>query len=199
MIINKKNTKPIIIAMIGFVGSGKSNVARAIAKLINGRVVSVDDVRVNLRNKKQDYAKISQIIENIAIKTLKSGRSVILDSDFVDAAKRKTFEQKFKKLDYPVGYLRIYADRDFMIGRLISKKYVSKSLFGGASSNWKGKNKGAVVALREMWRRTLHHYRWSPAGGGRFILKRLPIKFILELDTSKNWRQKLKKHIKLFK
>lgn len=42
-----------------------------------------------------------------------------------------------------------------------------------------------------MWRRTLFHYEWFKDGGGHFVLKKLGIKFIAELDTSANWRAKI--------
>lgn len=184
--------KPIIIAIVGLTGSGKSSVAKALAKAINAKVIDGDAVRTALRKRGQNFGQVRNIVEKTAISALKSGRSVVLDSDFVDSKKRKSLEAKAKKSSVKIFYLRVFSDRDIMIGRLISAKYSPKSFFGGASSVWQGQNKGAVVALREMWRRTPHHYKWSGVGGGKFELRKLPIKFLAEIDTGKNWRQKVR-------
>ena len=180
--------------MVGAVGSGKSSVARVLAKAIGAKVIAGDAVRVELRNQSKSFSQVRNIAEKTATAILRQGRSVVLDSDFVDLKKRRSLESKAKQNGARVVYVRTFCDRDIMIGRLISAKYSPKSFFGGASSEWRGKNNGAVVALREMWRRTPRHYRWSEKGGGTFLLKKLPIKFIAEIDTTtSSWKIKTRK------
>lgn len=194
-----KIKKPIIIALVGLVGSGRSSVARALAKAINARMIEGDAVRVALRKHNKDFKVVRNLMERLTSLTLRRGQNVVLDADFVDHEKRKSLEAKAKKLGIKVFYIRTFSDRDVMIGRLLNAKYSPKSFFGGASSEWRGKNKGAVVALREMWRRTPHHYRWTSARGGQFILKRLPIKFFAEIETGKNWRPIVRRIVKKLK
>ncbi len=74
--------------------------------------------------------------------------------------------------------------------------------FGGASSSWKGseQSKGAAVKVREMIRRTPHHYRWVNKDGGKWILKKFPFAVFAEIDTTdgEKWKgavQKLAKKL----
>ncbi|KKS23558.1 hypothetical protein A3B05_03425 [Candidatus Giovannonibacteria bacterium RIFCSPLOWO2_01_FULL_43_160] len=192
-----KSKKPKVVAIVGLVGSGKSSVAKALAKAINAKVIEGDVVRVALRKHGKNFGQVRNIVEKTATSTLKNEQSVVLDSDFVDPKKCKSLEKTARANGIKVFYIRVFSDRDIMIGRLISAKYTPNDLFGGASTDWLGKNKGAVVALREMWRRTPHHYRWSEKNGGTFLLKKLPIKFIAEIDTtSQNWKTQVKKAAK---
>ncbi len=183
--------KPIIVAMVGLVGSGRSLVARALAPFIGAAVISADEIRLELRKRGQGYGAVRAICERAALAAVKRGGNVILDSDFVDPKKRRSLERNAKKAEAKVAYLRAFCDPDVFIGRLATAKYPPQSFFGGAHSSWSGVKRGAVVALREMWRRTPHHYQWSEGGGGRFSLKRLRIPFIAEIDTTGNWRKHL--------
>ena len=89
----------------------------------------------------------------------------------------------------PVLYLRTIADRDIMIERLIKAKYnPNRHLF-----------KTTTIAVREMWRRTPHHYRWEDKQGGRFVLRKLRIPFLAEIETDGPWKievQKIAQRIK---
>ena len=191
-----KLKQPKAVAIVGLVGSGKSSVAGYLAKLIGAKIISANVIRVALRKKGRGYGQVANLAEKEASIAVKRGKNVILDSDFVTSKKRKMLERKIGKAA-KIFYLRTFSDRDVLIGRLISAKYTPNDLYGGASTNWQGKNKGAVVALREMWRRTPRHYRWSEKGGGTFLLKKLPIKFIAEIDTTtQNWKTQVKKAAK---
>ena len=191
-----KFKQPKVVAIVGLVGSGKSSVARYLAKLIGAKIISANVIRVALRKKGKGYGQVANLAEKEASIAVKRGKNVILDSDFVTSKKRKMLERKIGKAA-KIFYLRTFSDRDVLIGRLISAKYTPNDLFVGASTNWQGKNKGAVVALREMWRRTPHHYRWSEKNGGTFLLKKLPIKFVAEIDTtSQSWKTQVKKAAK---
>ena len=191
-----KLKQPKAVAIVGLVGSGKSSVAGYLAKLIGAKIISANVIRVALRKKGRGYGQVANLAEKEASIAVKRGKNVILDSDFVTLKKRKMLKRKIGKAA-KIFYLRTFSDRDVLIGRLISAKYTPNDLYGGASTNWQGKNKGAVVAPREMWRRTPRHYRWSEKGGGTFLLKKLPIKFIAEIDTTtQNWKTQVKKAAK---
>ena len=191
-----KLKQPKAVAIVGLVGSGKSSVAGYLAKLIGAKIISANVIRVALRKKGRGYGQVANLAEKEASIAVKRGKNVILDSDFVTLKKRKMLKRKIGKAA-KIFYLRTFSDRDVLIGRLISAKYTPNDLYGGASTNWQGKNKGAVVALRAMWRRTPRHYRWSEKGGGTFLLKKLPIKFIAEIDTTtQNWKTQVKKAAK---
>lgn len=198
-ISRRRSKNPVAVAMVGLVGSGNSSVARALAPKIGATVVEANHIRVLLRRRKQGYESVGKIAEGAAMMILKKGGNVIMDSDFVDPEKRKRFKEKVKVARAKIVYLRTFCDRDILIGRLLNAKYNQNDLYGGASAVWNGKNKPAVVAIREMWRRTPWHYRWSKGGGGRFLLKNLRIPFLAEIDTGKNWRKSIPSVVKKIK
>ncbi len=175
----RKSKNPVVVAMVGLIGSGKSSVAKALAPLIGATLIGGDSIRITLRQRSQDYNPVRNITKKATIAALKLGSNVVLDSDFVVQKKRKDLEKTFKS---NIFYLRTFAERDTMIGRLIKAKYTPRDLF-----------KNSTIAIREMWRRTPHHYNWSKADGGKFILKKLKIPFLAEIDTTTpKWSEKVK-------
>lgn len=176
--------KPIIIAMVGNVGSGKSYVARYLASLIGAAVIDEDDVRVRLRNENKGYEKADELSLDAAGKTLLRGTSVVLAADHVEKEKRALVEKMARGMSVKVSYIRIYADRDVVIERLLRASYPPTGLF-----------RNATEAIREMWRRTPHHYSWSPKNGGTFTLKKLPIKFSATVDATnpEEWPEMVKR------
>ena len=175
----RKTKKPVVVAMVGLIGSGKSSVAKALASLIGATLVKGDSIRIALRQKNQDYNPVHNVIKKAVFSALRLGSNVILDSDFVNQKKRKDLERTLKT---KIVYLRTFTERDAMIERLTKAKYSQRDLF-----------QSSTIAIREMWRRTPHHYNWSKADGGKFILKKLKIPFLAEIDTTTpDWRKKVR-------
>ena len=177
--IRKRRTKkPVIVAVIGLVGSGKSSVAQELARHIGATVINGDDVRLSLRKQNERYEQARAIAENAALEVVKRGGSAILDSDFIDPKKRAGILEKARAAGVRLVFICTYADFDVMVGRALTADYRNSvdDFFGGASSQWKGsgQSKGAVVKIREMWRRTPHHYRWVNKGGGQWKIKNPP-------------------------
>ena len=53
--IKKRKTQtPVIVAIIGLVGSGKSSVAQELAKHIGATVIEGDDIRIELRKQMEN-------------------------------------------------------------------------------------------------------------------------------------------------
>lgn len=194
----RKTKKPLIVGFIGLIGSGKSTIAKEMAILIGADVVSGDDIRVCLRKEKERYDNARLIAENIAERIINKGGNVIIDSDFIDQKKRVSLKEKAKKFGAKVIFIRIYADLDVMMGRIMDAKYedVPEDFFGSASTSYQGKNKGAVVKQREMVCRMLSHYNAINVGNERykFELKKLSFKVFAEINTSdeKDWPQNVK-------
>lgn len=195
----RKTKKPVIVAIIGLVGSGKSFVAQELAKHIGATVIEGDDIRVELRKQSECYELSRVIAENAAIEVVKRGGNVILDSDFVDGKKRASVREKARKAGVRLIFIRTHCNIDVMVGRVLTATYHNRvdDFFGGAKSKWQGneQSKGAVVKTREMWRRTPHHYRWINQGGGKWVLKKFPFTIFAEIDTtdSDQWKRKVKK------
>jgi len=201
----RKTKKPVILAMVGLVGSGKSAIAKELAKLIGAKVIESDRIRVELRKAGKSYEGVQKIAEDTVRKIIKQGGNVVLDADFVNPKKRADLRKQAKKLGAKLLFIRTYADPDIMIGRVTTARYRDnkEDFFGGASSIWHAseQSKGAAVKIREMWRRTPHHYRWENKEGGRWVLKKLPFALFSEIDATdtKHWKVEVKKLAKNLK
>ena len=196
--IKRKTKKPVIVGIVGLIGSGKTTLAKEIAPFVGATIISGDDIRILLRHKKEKYDNARLIAENVAMEIINKGGNVIIDSDFIDQKKRVSLKEKAKKVGAEVIFIRTYSEIDVMIGRIFEADYknTSDDFFGGASSVWQGKNKGAVVKEREMICRMLSHYVAINVGNGRykFELKKLPFKVFAEIDTTSEnkWKQEVK-------
>lgn len=198
--IKKRKTKnPVIVAIIGLVGSGKSSVAQELAKHIGATVIEGDDIRIELRKQNERYERARAIAENAAVEVVRQGGNVILDSDFVDEKKRASLREKARKAGIRVAFICTYADFDVMVGRVLTATYHNRvdDFFGGAESKWQGReqSKGAVVKVREMWRRTPQHYRWENKGGGQWVIKNPPCAVLADIDTTdpNDWKREVEK------
>ena len=195
----RKTEKPVIVAVIGLVGSGKSSVAQELAKHIGATVIEGDDIRIELRKLGERYEKSRAIAENAVLEVVKQGSNVILDSGFVDEKKRASVREKARKAGVRLVFVRTHCDLDVMVGRVLNATYRNRTddFFGGAKSKWQGseQSKGAAVKVREMWRRTPHHYAWVNQGGGKWVLKKFPFAIFAEIDTtdSDSWKREVEK------
>lgn len=203
--IPRKTKKPVIVAMIGLVGSGKSSVAKEIAGLIRANIVNGDEIRVLLRKEGEKYEGTRKIAENAALEIIKRGGNVIMDSDHVDAKKRASLRAKAKQAKVKLVFIRTYSEDggqpgisgftlDTMIGRNMTGAY--DEFFGEAKTPWQGnkQEKAAVVKLREMIRRLPHHYRWENKGGGKWVIKNPPCPVIADINTADpGWKSEVQK------
>lgn len=183
---HRRTEEPVIVAMVGVTGAGNSTLARALNKILGWPVLEKNKIRVKLREEGHGFttATTDEIHHAILTKILKEKGNVILDSDFVEKAKRRKLERFAKRFKARVTYLHLVCDRDIMLGRMIKANYnPKKDIF-----------KSAAVALREHCRRYPWHYRWSETEGGKYILRRLPIKFFAEISTTDpdKWKKKLR-------
>jgi len=196
----RKTQQPVIVAFIGLVGSGKSALAQEFAKHIGATVIEGDAIRIELRKQNEDYGKCLAIAENAAIEVIKQGGNVIFDFDFVHKKKRASIRKMARQKNIRLVFVRTYCDFDVMVGRIITATYHRDDFFGGAESKWTGseQSKGATVKVREMWRRTPHHYRWVNQGGGKWVLKKFPFSIFAEIDTtnSDSWKGDVAKYAK---
>ncbi len=197
-VIKRKTKRPVVIAMVGLVGSGKSFIAEELARGIGAIIVEGDAIRVELRKQNEGYEGMRKISENVVVELLHKESNVVVDSDHIDARKRASLRAKISKTSARLFFVRVHADYDIMAGRIITARYKARreDFFGGASTPWNGseQSRGAVVKLREMDRRRPHHYRWENKGGGRWVLRKLPFRVFATIDTSNasGWEQNVR-------
>ncbi len=198
-ICERKTKHPVIAALIGLVGSGKSSVAKELAGHIGATIVEGDGIRIELRKQNEGYERARAIAENTAIEIISRGSNVIIDSDFIDAKKRASLREKARKADIRLVFICTYAELDVMIGRALTARYQNRTddFFGGASSKWQGneQSKGATVKIREMIRRMPLHYRWKNIQGGEWVIKNPPCAVLANIDTTnpEEWKREVEK------
>ncbi len=176
-----QTAKPVIVAIIGLVGSGKTTVARALAQLLDAAVVSNDGIRVVLRKEGVGYDQTWAIAENLAINLAQTQRNVVIDSDFVDPRKRASLRERTNKAGVRLVFVRVVCDFDVMIQRVVTGE--PDEFFNGASSLLEAPDKGRYIKLRELLRRLSLHYRWESYDGGQWVIKKFPT-VTATIDTS---------------
>lgn len=199
---SRKTKNPLIIAMIGLVGSGKSAVARSLALRIGATIIEGDVIRTHLRANRSRLEGAYKIEQNLGFGIARRGGVAILDSDYIDAPKRAMLLHRAKAERVEVIFVRTVCDLDVMFGRIISTD--AGNFFNHASSKWQDeKTKGAAVKLRELTARLPLHYtyqwgrgslmRWIAPGRGSWKLRELPFPIFAEINTTYEgiWQDRL--------
>lgn len=175
--VSRRRTKqPVILAFLGLTGSGVSTVARELGRKLHWAVIEKNRIRVKLREEGPGFtpASTDEIHYALLTKVMRERGNAILDSDFVEEAKRKRLERFAKRWGARLVHLNVVCERDVMIARMLRANYNPKTdIF-----------KSAVIAAREHNRRYPWHYRWSTAAGGRYTLRRPPAAVLATLDTT---------------
>ena len=194
-VAKRKTEEPLVISLAGLVGAGKSSVAEELSKYLGATILFGDDIRVALRKQKLGFANASLIRSNVIRTIIDKGGVAIVDADTVEAQRREEMKQLARRLGVRHFFIRVYADPDVMVGRMISASHKNSldDFFGGALSRWNGKQslKGAIVKIREMWRRTPHHYSWNSENGGQWIFKSMSFPIFAAIDTTdeRKWKR----------
>lgn len=184
--VRRRRTKqPVILGFIGITGSGISTVARELGRMLGWSVIEKNKIRVKLREEGPGFtpASTDRIAYAMLARVMRERGNAILDSDFVEKAKRRRLERFARRVRARVVYLHLTCDRDAMIERMLRASYnPTTDIF-----------KNPAVAVREHCRRYPWHYRWSPAEGGRYTLRRPPVKVLATLDTTnpERWKKRV--------
>ena len=184
-ISRRRTRQPVVLAMVGITGAGNSTVARELGRKLGWSVIEKNKIRVKLREEGPGFTPASADRVHYAMlhRVLDAGGNAILDSDFVEREKRRKLERFARTLGARVVYLSLTCERDVMIERMLRPNYNPRTdIF-----------KSAAVAVREHTRRYPWYYRWSPAEGGRYTLRRPPVKVLATLDTTnpERWKKRV--------
>lgn len=118
--------------MIGPVGSGKSYVARMLTRKLGARVIQTDDIRVALRRKGQPESRAIPIAHRLQERFLSQGRSLVLDHDVVNPARRRELQERLSPFGAKVWFIKIEAPEGLILARLREKRYTADDLFPDA-------------------------------------------------------------------
>lgn len=202
--IRRRSTmKPVVIAMAGLVGSGKTSVACRLAEKLGGTVIGADQIRVQLRKQKTGYGNTWKITESAALAVLEKSGLPILDSDYSDPKKQRTLEERMHRAGVRVITIYTHAHPHITIGRafqyvldLVDKRHRVNpdNFFEGASTPWKGDPRltAGIVKIGEWQRRTPHHWQWTNTKtGGIWRMKKPACRVFATVDTTETqaWQQ----------
>ena len=101
---------PIVKAMLGLTGDGKSWIAKKLAKEHEAILISSDEIRVALLEANCTYRNVNVIIRRLLIHALNQNQSVILDSHYVAPPKRGSLNRLLKKRGLVAEYVLVIAN-----------------------------------------------------------------------------------------
>lgn len=107
-----KSAKPFIVAMIALIGSGRTTVAKLLAKKLPGAIlVQANSVRFLLQESKMGWGdNVKQVLKGAAANLLSKGYGVIFDGNASDEAERKNIQEIADQTGAGVYYIRINID-----------------------------------------------------------------------------------------
>ena len=123
---------PLLIALMGPVGSGKSYIAKILAKKLHAIHIRTDDIRVKLREQGKAYTAARRIAASVRDQALGRGKSVIADFDAVLPRRQRELASIAKKYGASFFLLVINTPEKIILARLRKKRYTKKELFKNA-------------------------------------------------------------------
>ncbi len=124
---------PFVIALIGPVGSGKTYVARILARELGARRINTDAIRVALRRQRKPESRAIPIAHRLQEKLLARGEALILDHDVVNPVRQRELHERLRRFDVKIYFLKIRTPERLVLARLRRKRYnPSRDLFRSA-------------------------------------------------------------------
>ena len=189
----------LVVAMVGFPGAKRREVAEFIAERIGGILVSANDIRMEMKEKFGGFDEsVTQIVDAVAGDIAYWGCFAVVDAD-MNPARRLSLEKAIEigDEDTKVLYVGVFTDLDNLIGNILMGE--SPVFFKGAGShlkNGEGNIRAKVVELREVVRRYPNLYKWTKRGGGSYVLRNNHCQIIID-PFSENWQKQIEKVVGL--
>ena len=117
---------------MGPVGSGKSYIAKILAKKLGAVHIRTDDIRVELREKGKTYNAAPRIAADVRDQALSRGKSVIADFDAVLPRRKRELARMAKKYGAAFFLIAVNTPEKIILARLRKKRYTKKELFQNA-------------------------------------------------------------------
>lgn len=118
-------TKPLLITMYGFPGSGKSSFARQLAEFMHVAHIEGDRIRNELftepRYDKQENAIVTQLMNYMTEEFLNAGVSVIYDDNMSRASQRMLVRDMARKKHATPLLIWLQIDADSSYSRLLKR------------------------------------------------------------------------------
>lgn len=124
--------RPVVVVMVGLPGSGKSFLARAVAKRTPAVVLDSDKLRgvlfVEPMHTKEEHARLFPALHVLMERLLERGNSIIVDATNLKEANRRPYYQIAEKHGAPVVLVRTWAPGPVIKKRLLDR---NEALLGG--------------------------------------------------------------------
>ncbi len=127
LIPEKKIEKPIMICIIGLIGSGKTTVVNLLVKKLPLLAISANEIRKILKEKGFDYNRAAEISFKLSEKYIKKGYSIAVDKDCNSDESKSYIDSLNKKYDIEIIWIHINPPEEFIINKF--KEYRPSWLF----------------------------------------------------------------------
>jgi len=114
--------------MVGFIGFGKTTLAKQLAETIPAVRLTHDDLMVKLYGRNMPYAefhsnynRVDEVLWNLAEQVIKTGTDVIMDYGFWSHSDRDRAYQKAKKITDSVLFHYVYCDMFLAKKRILAR------------------------------------------------------------------------------
>lgn len=165
-----------LIAFVGPVGSGKTYLAKRLARRLEAVHINTDAIRVRLRRHDQSMSRAISIANRLRLQTLSKGRSVISDFDAILPRRQAELKRLAERFGAKFILIRVKTPERLILARLKQKRYTASDLFRNAGE-----------AIRIYFLRKKFHRKHSRFTSG------------LTIDNSKLLGQQIDKIVKSIK
>ena len=105
-----------VLCPIGLVGAGKTTVLKPLARRLSLVRLSGDELRKHFKERGHSYARVTELMFELADHFLDQGYSLAIDSDCI--AKIKEIRQRVKEHDAALIWIHINPPEEFIINKL---------------------------------------------------------------------------------
>jgi len=144
--------RQFLIAFIGPVGSGKTHIAKILAKKLHAAHIRTDDARVGLRRQGHSYSRAPSIAAHQRDAALAEEKSVIMDFDAILPKRQRELHHVAHRYRTHFFLIRIRIPEKIILRRLRQHRYTSRDLF-----------RNAKEAIRTYFIRKALHKKQPPA------------------------------------
>lgn len=130
--VQKPTKAPKVVVMVGLPGSGKSYLARAVAKRAPVVVLDSDALRSALfgepRHTREEHRRLFPALHLLMERLLERGNSIVVDATNLKETNRRPYYTIAEKYGVPVVLVRTWAPTPVIRERLLAR---SEALLGG--------------------------------------------------------------------
>jgi len=112
--------KQFFFCPVGFVGTGKTTVAKPISDRFGLLRISSDELRKILKENNLDFSPLKEIILKIAKEFAERGYSISFDMDCGNPETKTAIEELAKKLDAKIVWVHVDTPEDYVINGFIN-------------------------------------------------------------------------------